>query len=57
MKILPVGAEFFHADRRPDRQTDMTKLTVAFCIIAKAPKIISSVPLFFAMTDKEKLLK
>jgi hypothetical protein len=22
MKIRPVGAEFFHADRRRDRQTD-----------------------------------
>ena len=30
MKIRPVGAELFHADGRTDRQTDMTKLTVAF---------------------------
>ena len=34
MKIHPVGAELFHADR----QTDTTKLTVAFRNFAKAPK-------------------
>ena len=34
MKIRPVGAELFHADGR--RQTDMTKLTVAFRIFANA---------------------
>jgi len=33
MKILPVGAELFQMDGR----TDMTKLTVAFRIFAKAP--------------------
>jgi hypothetical protein len=32
VKIRPVGAELFHADR----QTDMTKLTVAFRNFAKA---------------------
>ena len=26
MKSRPVGAELFHADRRTDRQTDMTEL-------------------------------
>jgi len=34
MKIRPVGAEMFnadgHTDTQTDRQTDMTKLTVAF---------------------------
>jgi len=39
MKILPVGAEFFDADRQTDRQadrntddrlTDMTKLIIVF---------------------------
>jgi len=30
MKICPVGAEFIHADRRTDGQTDVTKLTVVF---------------------------
>ena len=30
MKIRLVGAELFHAERRTDGQTDMTKLTVAF---------------------------
>jgi hypothetical protein len=33
MKIRPVGAELFHADRETDRQTDMTKLIVAFCTL------------------------
>jgi len=33
MKIHPVGTESFHADR----QTDTTKLTVAFCIFANTP--------------------
>jgi len=36
MKILPVGAELFHADR----QTDMTKLRVAFHSSTKVPKDI-----------------
>ena len=34
MKILPVGAELFHVDRR----TEMTKLIVSFRNFAKAPK-------------------
>jgi hypothetical protein len=34
MKIRPVGAELFHADR----QTDMTKLTVVPRNFANAPK-------------------
>jgi hypothetical protein len=34
MKICPVGAELFHADRR----TEMTKLIVAFHDFANAPK-------------------
>jgi hypothetical protein len=33
MKIPPVGAQLFHADR----QTDMTKLTVAFRNFANTP--------------------
>ena len=33
MKIRPLGAELFHADR----QTDMTKLIVAFRNFANAP--------------------
>ena len=40
MKIRPVGAMLFHVDRRTDgrrgRQTDMTKLMVAFHNFAKA---------------------
>jgi hypothetical protein len=37
MKIHPVGAKLFHADRRAWR-TDMTKLTVAFRNFANAAK-------------------
>jgi cytochrome bd-type quinol oxidase subunit 1 len=39
IKIRPVGAELFHADRLTDRQTYMTKLTVAFGSFLKRPKI------------------
>jgi len=46
MKIRPLGAELFHADRRTnsdgrtvDGQIDMTKLTVAFRNFANAPKM------------------
>jgi len=38
MTIRPMGAELFHADRRTDGRTDMTKLIVAFCNFANAPK-------------------
>jgi len=41
LKILPVGAELFHADRgtdeRTDGQTDMTKLIAAFRNFANSP--------------------
>ena len=40
MKIRPVGAELFHADRRrlTDGQTDITKLIVVFAVLWNAPK-------------------
>jgi hypothetical protein len=38
MKIRSVGAELFHADGETDRQTEMTKLIVAFRDFAIAPK-------------------
>jgi len=38
MKIFSVKAELFHADGRTDRQTDMTKLRVAFHNFANASK-------------------
>jgi hypothetical protein len=41
MKIRQVGVEF-HADR----QTDMTKLVVAFCNFANVPKILTYYLLF-----------
>jgi hypothetical protein len=37
MKISQVGAELFHANRRTDGRTHMTKLIVAFHIFANAP--------------------
>ena len=36
MKILPVGAELFHADVQADRQTHVTKLIDAFRNFANA---------------------
>jgi len=36
MKILSVRTELFHADG----MTDMTKLVVAFCNLANAPKTV-----------------
>jgi len=38
MKIHPVGAELFHADRQADGWTDMTKLIVTFRNFVNAPK-------------------
>jgi len=38
MKIHPVGAELSHGDRWTNGQTDMLKLTVAFCNFANMPK-------------------
>jgi hypothetical protein len=38
IKIRPVGAELFHADRQTDRQTGMTKLIVTFRNFANALK-------------------
>ena len=38
MKNLPVCYEFFHADRRMEGRTDMTKQIVAFRKFAQAPK-------------------
>ena len=39
MKIHAVGAEVFDIDRQTDRQTEMTKLIVAFRNLSKALKI------------------
>jgi hypothetical protein len=38
MEIQQLEAELFHAGGRMDRQTYMTKLTVAFRNFANAPK-------------------
>jgi hypothetical protein len=45
MKIRPVVAELFHADG----QTDMTKLTVAYCNFAKAPAMYKLNVIFFLL--------
>jgi len=37
MKIGPLGADLFHADRRTDGWTDLTMLIVAFLNFANAP--------------------
>ena len=36
MKVSPVGAELFHADRLTDRRIDVTKLIAAFRNFANA---------------------
>jgi nitrate reductase assembly molybdenum cofactor insertion protein NarJ len=38
MEIRPVEAEFFHANGKTDRQTDMTQLTLVFPSLAKCLK-------------------
>ena len=38
MKIPPVEAELLHVDTHKNRQKNMTKLIIAFCIFARAPK-------------------
>jgi hypothetical protein len=38
MKIRPVGAELFLADKQTDRQADMAKLIIASCKFSNAPK-------------------
>ena len=38
MKTCTVGAQLFHTSRQTDRQTDMTKLIVAFRNFENAPK-------------------
>jgi hypothetical protein len=42
MKIRPAAAELFHADG----WTDMTKLIVAFCDFANAPKNLRDIHKF-----------
>ena len=38
MRIGPVGVELFHAGGQMEKETDMTKLTVAFGNSANTPK-------------------
>jgi hypothetical protein len=39
MKIYPVGAELFHADKGTEGRTDMKKVVVAFGNFANTPKM------------------
>ena len=53
MKILPVGAAIFHADKRTDGRTDKTTLAVFFAILRKAPKnIISTIEMPIKVTSQ-----
>ena len=38
MKLHPDGAELFNAEGRTDGQAEATKLMIAFCNFANAPK-------------------
>jgi hypothetical protein len=53
IKIRPVGAELFHADRR----TDMTNLRVAFRNFANAPKKVSVSLLKYAKRKRGRNFK
>jgi hypothetical protein len=57
IKILSLGAKWFHADRRTDGRTDITKLIVAIRNFANAPtKPALTVPflVFVGVNQKEK---
>jgi hypothetical protein len=60
MKILPVETELFHADRRTDGWTDMTKLIVPFRNFVNAPKNClkntSTPPICFHSVDRDKFI-
>ena len=47
MKIRPVGAELFHADRRTAGRTGMTKLIVAFRNSANALRNVNCASQYF----------
>jgi len=53
MKIRPVGGELFHADRRADGRTDMTKLIVAFRNFANARNNIAEMVMLLLMNTLE----
>jgi len=40
VNIRPVAAELFHADRRTDREIDMTKVIITFRNFLNLPKKI-----------------
>ena len=46
MKIRSVVAELFHADRRKEGRTDLTKLVIAFCSFTNDPVNAGSVGKF-----------
>jgi hypothetical protein len=54
MKIRPVDAELFHADRRTDEHTtDMTNLIVVFAILRMRLKKVSFDAVFFKFYSKK----
>jgi hypothetical protein len=52
VKVRPVGADLFHADRT-DTGTDMTKITASFRNYSKVPteSIFSQIPFLFQPFD------
>jgi hypothetical protein len=49
MKICSVGIKLFHADRRTDGLTDMTKLIDAFRNFASAPQNCTHLTLYLCV--------
>ena len=54
--MCPERAEF-HADRQTNGRTDKTKLTVAFCNFAKAPKSTVDVTAYLSKIEIHFLLR
>jgi len=46
-----VEDEFFHADNRTNGQTDVTRLTNAFCSFANTPKMIKIIFAYFIIME------
>jgi hypothetical protein len=52
LKICPVEADLYHAEGQMDGQTDMTKLLVALCNFANAPKCNHTVRSYHLLVNK-----
>ena len=53
VKILPMGAELFHAKRQADGQTDMTNVVVACRSFRNSPKNYNVFWIPFCSTQKK----